>query len=415
MTEQPTPILPKPTFDLEDYIETATDASNRSRYLYIILLVSTILISIGLWNSLYNSWMVADLKNAYKPRDNDATKDLLNISDAEELRKYQMGRCIDEQGTVKKVELCFDCCASPAELAWRDLQQSVMKTHTENRIIIRIPILGIPVHINDLGLFGGLTLITLLLLMRTSLSREIKNLGYSFKYALASGHLDEFYNALARRQLFTIPHMKGEKRNRYLSKSPDAVFAITAIVYSAQAIYDLISYLKLTRYRSELSGMRSHPHLPTILVLIIIECILATIIIVLAGRCMERHYYIYRLWDYYWHQLSSEPYICLLEPEVASKYPTDEAVNAALSKINVGSDTGTTATGFLFKYYGRLKRSIRRIYREEIQPIGELHEHRIFEGARLAWLKPEIADKFSDDKEINTYLLKTPSEDSNSH
>jgi hypothetical protein len=391
------PTTPTSTFDLKDYVETATDASNRSRYLYIILLVSTILIFIGLWNSYYNSWMVGDMRQAYKPDNKDTVKDLLDISD-DELAEYKKERCDGKA-------VCFDCCASPADLAWRDFQQSIMRTHTENRIIIRIPILGIPLHINDLGAFGGSTLIVLLLLMRTSLSREIKNLGYSFKHALANGQLDEFYDALARRQLFTIPHMRGEKRNRYLSKSPDVVFFLAAIIYSAQVIYDAVSYFRFDRYRSELSQLLIHPHLPTTLLLVFSEGILATIIIILAGRCMERHYYIYRLWDYYWHQLSSEPYICLLEPEVASKYPTDDVVNAALRRIDVESDTATSATGFL-RYYEKLKSKIRRIYQEEIKPIGELRDRRIFEGARLARLEAEVAKKFSDDKEINTLLIK---------
>lgn len=401
MAEQQTSNTTKITFDLKDHVETATDASNRSRYLYVILLITTILIFIGLWNSYFNSWMVGDLRYAYKPDNDKAIQHLLHISD-EELPSYLKERC-------SEVKQCFDCCASPAQLAFRDFRQSLMRTHTENRITLRIPILGTPLHINDLGALGGVTLIVLLLLMRTSLSREIKNLGYSFKHALAHKQLDNFYDALARRQLFTIPHMTGERRNRYLSKSPDVVFLLAATVYLMQAVYDAFTYFKYTRYNFELSEIFRLYNLPVTLLTICTELIFALVIIALAGRCMERHYYIYRLWDYYWNLLSLEDYICLLEPEVASRYKTDDAVNGALGRIAIASDAAASTTGVL-KFYQNVKVKLRQIYKEEVKPISEVVIPRERDGARLARLKPEIAKKFSDDKEINALLLNPPDE-----
>jgi hypothetical protein len=392
---------PNPPFKLQDYVETATDASNRSRYLYIILLVTTILIFIGLWNSFYNSWMVGDIREAYRPLNDDYIKSLFNITD-KDLAGYKAKRCDAE--TAAKTE-CFECCASTAELAVRDIQQSLMQTHTENRTIIRIPILGIPMHVNDLGLFGGVTLLVLLILMRTSLSREIKNLGYSFKNALANRKLDKFYDALARRQLFTIPHMKGEKRNRYLSKAPYAVFLMTAAVYLLQFSYDFFTYVKFHRYNSELQQVFTEFAIPTTLVLVCIEGLFALTILVVAVRCMERHYYIYQLWDYYWDKLTPEPSLCLLEPEVAERYLNDDEINALLMGLAVKIDNGQS--GRVLRLWGNLKGKVRRIYEEEIEPIKDLRDlKRRSEGARLICLDQEVAKKFSNDKEINILLLK---------
>ncbi|HEX8282825.1 MAG TPA: hypothetical protein VF588_05700 [Pyrinomonadaceae bacterium] len=411
MTQQHPQDTPDPKFNVEDYVETATDASNRSRYLYIILMISTILILIGWWNSYYESWMVGDMRYAYKPRNFNGQSDdkfvvnLMNIPD-KDLPNYEKRRC----DTNPEAWECFECCASPAQLAVRDFQQSVMQMHTENRITLRVPILGVPLHVNDLGLFGGITLIVLLLLMRTSLSREIKNLGYSFKHALSNQMLDEFYDALARRQLFTIPHMKGERRNRYLSKAPDAVFVLAVLAYLIQVVYDAYTYLKVDRYNVELSGIFEkiqNFHLPVTMLIILLEWALAVVVIILAGRCMERHYYIYRLWDYYWHHLKIEPYVCLLEPEVARKYPTDESVNMALKRVVSARDEETAADTSI-SIYERVKKSFLRVYREEIKPVAELRMSCDYKGSRLAHLDHYVAREFSDDKEINTLLLKLP-------
>ena len=408
MTQHDTHDAPNPKFNVEDYVETATDASNRSRYLYIILMISTILILIGWWNSYYESWMVGDMRYAYKPRNfEDQSNDkfivnLMNIPE-QDLHKYQDQRC----KTAPDEWECFECCATPAQLAVRDFQKSVMQMHTENRITLRVPILGLPLHINDLGLFGGITLIVILLLMRTSLSREIKNLGYSFKHALSNQMLDEFYDALARRQLFTIPHMEGEKRNRYLSKAPDAVFILVVLAYLTQVVYDAYTYYKFDRYHAELSGIFVNFRVPVVILIILLEWVLAVVIIILAGRCMERHYYIYRLWDYYWHHLKIDPYVCLLEPEVARKYPTDESVNIALKRI-VLARVEQTATDSSLNIYRGVKKSFLRMYKDEIKPIGELRMSYDYGGSRLAQLAPDFTKEFSDDKEINNLLLKLP-------
>jgi uncharacterized membrane protein YvlD (DUF360 family) len=352
--------------------------------------------------------MVGDMRYAYKPRnfkdqsDDNFIANLMNIP-KQDLPKYYEQRC---EAKPEDWE-CFECCATPAQLAVRDFQRSVMQMHTENRITLRVPILGVPLHINDLGLFGGITLIVILLLMRTSLSREIKNLGYSFKHALSNQMLDEFYDALARRQLFTIPHMEGEKRNRYLSKAPDVVFIMAVLAYLTQVIYDAYTYYKFDRYHAELSGISKDFHLPVTMLIISLEWVLAFVIIILAARCMERHYYIYRLWDYYWHHLKIDPYVCLLEPEVARKYPTNESVNIALKRI-VLARAKETATDSSLSIFKGVKKSILRVYKDEIKPISELRMSYDYGGSRLAQLAPNVTNEFSDDKEINTLLLNLP-------
>ena len=63
------------------------------------------------------------------------------------------------------------------------------------------------------------------------------------------------------------------------------------------------------------------------------------------------------------------------------------------------------------KFYRKVKGKLRQIYMEEVKPIGEVAIHHRHEGARLALLKPEVARRFSDDKEMNALLLALPDEE----
>ncbi|HVQ38650.1 MAG TPA: hypothetical protein VMS31_14025, partial [Pyrinomonadaceae bacterium] len=202
-----------------------------------------------------------------------------------------------------------------------------MRIHMESRLFIRIPILGVSIHVNDLGLIGGITLIVLLLLARTSLSREIKNLNYSFKKAYEGNRLDQFYDALAMRQLFTVPHMKGEKRNYFLSKTPYAVCIFPAVVYLWLVVYDVLTAIIIPRYREP---WRENFLTESILWLIVVEGICVLAICFIALRCVERQYYIYSIWDAYWKLLKSVPELCLLESALAVRLQEDRDYSTVL-------------------------------------------------------------------------------------
>lgn len=409
---------------MKEYVEATNDAANRSRYVFIILIISTILIFVGLNNSYMNSWMVDDLREVYKPG-NAYISELLEkklTGNKEGTADYFRSPCDDPKDTNPR-------CVSPAEKAKTDAQEALMKLHMESRLLIRIPILGVSLHVNDLGLVGGLTLIVLLLLTRTSLSREIKNLNYSFKKAFEEGELDEFYDSLSMRQLFTVPHMKGEKRNHFLSKAPYAACLFPAIVYLSLVEYDIFTIFVLPRYRipfehKTILYVLRHPlSESSISWLILVEGICALVICFIAIRCVERQHYIYSIWDNYWKLLKPVPELCLLEPDVADKLEesTDYSIvrdnnGVAQAMLNENILTELTTINrfriqpgnlYLFRWLWRaLKEETKPIFHFLPHIIGLLFKKHKAEKPLVITITPELAELFSNDKEINETLLE---------
>lgn len=385
-------------FDLKEFLDAGNDATNRTRYVYIVLLVATILIFIGLNNSYVNSWMVDDLRQAYKPGD-DYIKGVLQPTDQDE-GYFRDSPVYDEHR--ERVQT-----AHPADLAKRDVQQALVRMHMESRLLLKIPILGLAIHVNDLGFLGGITLIVLLLLTRTSLSREIKNLGFSFKRAVDAEQLDAFYEALALRQLFTVPQMKGEKRNRFLSKAPYAVCLLPVLVYFMLVTYDVYTVLILPRYKHGLEGKSISELLrnSSILWLMIIEGLCAFVIAQIALRCLERQHYLYTIWDSYWQLLDAQKHsLCLLEPEVVAGLMKDgtidsEEINGLLRKVKENTEKPTKLN---------LPRRIWRAFKEENSPILDFLflKRRSVGKPLLIEIDPDLAEQFSNDKQINDTLRK---------
>ena len=402
------------SFDLKEYLESANDASNRSRYVSIVLVIATILIFVGLNNEYMNSWMVADLRDVYMPGDKfmDSLFRHKYIGDTKDDDKYFQPQCSDLKDSN---------CISPAQKAKADAQEALMKIHMESRLFIRIPILGVAIHVNDLGLIGGITLVVLLLLIRTSLSREIKNLNYSFKKAYEAKRLDEFYDALAMRQLFTVPHMKGEKRNHFLSKTPYVVCLFPAFVYLILVAYDVFTAIAIPKYRSTMEGHSLASS--AIAQLMFVEGICVLVICFIALRCVERQHYIYSIWDYYWDLLSPVRELCLLEPSVAGKLKgtdyhidredDDGVVKAKLSEdIVIAMEAERKGIVKLDNLY--LFRWLWRAIKEEISPIFHFLTHALHlfsnkpvtEKPLVILIDSRLAKLFSNDKEINETLYE---------
>jgi hypothetical protein len=359
--------------------------------------------------------MVQDLREVYRPGD----RYIEGLLDQE--RKGDKTNDVDYYAAT-----CWDPdpmkCVAPADQAKRDAQEALMKIHMESRSLIKIPILGVAIHVNDLGLIGGITLIVLLLLTRTSLSREIKNLNYSFKKAYEANKLDEFYDALAMRQLFTVPHMKGEERNRFLSKAPYVVCLFPAMVYVCLVAYDVLTVFVLRRYREPFEHKKLFDLLmqSSVLWLIVVEGICVLAICFIALRCAERQHYIYSTWDNYWQLTKHDPTLCLIEPGVAMMLAEDEdyfvnireGVKSAVLSEKIKSELRQakehTQPGSIY-----FARWLWHAVKAEVSPAGRfipqlLHlavsHKRTTAKPILVQIDPELATLFSNDKEINKTL-----------
>jgi hypothetical protein len=217
---------------------------------------------------------------------------------------------------------------SPTSQFRKDLQQSTVRGYVENVRFIRAPFFGIAFDVNDLGIIGGIGFIIILLLLRHSLSREIKSLKMSFREAVNHGHLYHFYQALGMKQVFTVPDMRGEKRNRFLAVSPKIVCLLPILIYLFGVGYDIISVFYYGLYA-----------LRPVAFQLIFELFLLACITYLSYRCLERQKHIDRIWGRYWKKVKRIKYrkstVIRLAEDLVEDYGSAEAVNSALRGLRM--------------------------------------------------------------------------------
>jgi hypothetical protein len=184
---------------------------------------------------------------------------------------------------------------SPSEDYRKEVQRSLVFTYIENIRYIKIPFFGIAFDVNDLGTIGGLGLLIILIMFRYSLSREIKNLRYAFKKSRQHGYLDDFYHALAMKQVFTVPKMKRLKRNKKLALSYIFVPLLPALIFTAGVFYDWWSVIKTGVYNYRDAKFT-----------LWIELLWWVPVWILALRCAERIFHIDEIWKAQWGVLMSE-------------------------------------------------------------------------------------------------------------
>jgi hypothetical protein len=284
-------------FKIEDYVNAANDAASRTRTVTIIMVIATVLIGIGFWNSVNFSWATERVKAAYDKNYQYKYKILFSPEHKSE-----------DADTLKYQE---------------NLQQHVVRAYIDNVRFVRIPFFGIAFDVNDLAPIGGLSLIIILLMMRFSLSREIKNLNVSFREAVQHNQLCHFYHALAMRQVFTVPQMKGEKQNWWLSKASRLVFILPVFVFGLGVGYDWWSILNYGLFTFDVAS----------LTLFIGTTWLASIAF-LSWKCWERQSHINQIWDDNWNKINNEKFSTVkLDEDLVSEFGSDEAVNKALRHL----------------------------------------------------------------------------------
>jgi hypothetical protein len=314
MSNSPGRYVISPSFDIDNYIEATSDASKRTRANTIVLVVASVLLFIGWYNSLLWSWPIDRVRRAFDPQDMSIYKGLdiknrplLNPElpkDGEQLVGY-----INKEGL------------SPADMYRLQMQWAVARGYVENVRFVRVPFFGIAFDVNDLGMIGGIGLITILLLMRYSLSREIKNLKISFREAAQHDQLAHFYHALAMRQVFTVPRMKNENVNRTLAMAPKFICILPAIVFSLVVVYDyftVFSSWPLFTFRE-------------VVLQLTVEAIWFVLIWLLSVKCWERHSHIDGIWNSNWKRINSlKSSIVLLDEDLVEEFGDDVTVNRAL-------------------------------------------------------------------------------------
>jgi hypothetical protein len=250
-----------PTFEIKDYLEAANDAASRTRTVTIVLIIATVLIGIGFWNSAKWSWPKHRVRTAYNA-------DILESKFLEGIENPQF------------------------EEYKKHLQDHILRAYVDNVYFIKIPFFGIAFDVNDLGAIGGLSFIIILLLLRFSLSREIKNLNVSFREAESHDQLCYFYHALAMRQVFTVPEMKGERQNWFLARASKLVCILPLFVFFLGISYDYWSIYSWGLYESRV-----------VIIPLAVETASLILIIFLSWKCWERQNHINTIWEKNWEKI----------------------------------------------------------------------------------------------------------------
>lgn len=242
----PRGVAPDESLTLKDYLETATAASNRTRFITIIMVVASVLLMVSVLDSWDKGWMTLRLEA------------LGHTTSKYTLEKFPLlCRCDPQvEATAESKKFCGELQGRYREegiydknfwtIDWIDgdlarlkneadkgveleakqkerqefckgekeklktFHDAILRSVIDTKYSVRLPFFGVALDVNDMGLLGGLSLCIILILLRLSLRSQIVSLRIGFKAARDSGHARWFYEILATRQMFVFPFLKDE-------------------------------------------------------------------------------------------------------------------------------------------------------------------------------------------------------------
>jgi len=266
--------MDRPIVELRDFIGASVWSARRTRTLMTVLVVACVLAFGGFLNSLPSSWMLQRIKAAGDP------------AGAYVVGKLGVATTLDDP-------------------RYGAFYNALVKSYIENAMSIDVPFFGVAFDINDLGLLGGISFVTILVLMRFSLRTEIVSLRLAFKAAARDARgdreqLERFYDLLASQQVFTLPHMHDTspgwmgRRPWLLRVGPKLTCLLPLAVYTLVAVNDFLSQ----GVANSISPIHTR-------LLLAYTAVIWVVIGALSAWCFRRLVEIDRLWDEYWSRLQS--------------------------------------------------------------------------------------------------------------
>lgn len=296
----------KTSFDLRDYVEATIEAARHTSLLTKVLVVASVLISVGWYNSFSGSWQRQRIKQAYLADDRAACAWL-------ECDKYPQALIAESDGKT------------PALKLREQLRQEAVRAYVQNVRFVKAPIFDVGVDVNDLGFIGGAGLVVIMLLLKYSLSRETKNLNLSLREAIHHDKLTAFYHAVAMRQVFTVPRVMREKKSHFsLVASPTrAVCILPVIVFLFGVTYDYYSTLRFALYSLNIVWFT-----------LLVEAIWLFLLVYLAAQCWQRQSHIDLIWEQHWKRIEGhKSTVIRLKEDMVQDFGSDEAVDRALRSL----------------------------------------------------------------------------------
>lgn len=307
------------SLNVRDYLKTAEEAAKRSRTIVIVLLVASVLTFMGFLNSMKANWMLHRIWVLNEVGTLTETElEGLPLKQADRDRilndiKYRDARI---GPPPKPPDNNKDSVKNNAESGTKEdkakkedefyrrrfdhFYTALMNSYIENSYTIRVPFFGVTFDINDLGVLGGAGLLIILFWYLIALMREIDNLKWSFKMAIAKlGHsgegTQEFYHLLAMAQVLTVPRMHGSKR-LVVSHTPKVFVILPVAVHWMLTKYDCSSLdigIQIDRAHTLLN--------------VKIEVALLLAILLLTVGCLLKGREINRFWTRMWMDICEAP------------------------------------------------------------------------------------------------------------
>lgn len=199
--------------DIQDFLDASRDAATRSRNAIYAIVIVTIVVFAGLLNSLQANWMKGRIADLRDPCGNYATKVL--------------GACDQQHLNPGHTEVIIE------------FRRALLRSYVENTYSVRAPFFGVSFDINYLGIFSGISLCILMLLLRFCLSRENDNLRLGFIDAFKEGKAEAYYKLLSMSLVLTVPKSDYLTVSWLLRSGPKLIIILPAIVNTAVVLHDV--------------------------------------------------------------------------------------------------------------------------------------------------------------------------------
>lgn len=277
--------------------QTFNDASRRSRWILIILVTASTVLFVGYWNALPQSWtrsradVLYDvlLYRAYDPSESfDSSRHLaIDKKRFEQLKAY----CDERHLSLRGVRGIGETNAPwGEEVLLRQRLERMLQARddvfSKHVLLLSIPFFGVAVDVNDLGVFGGITLTILLVMYLFSLSRERDSLQHALQRKSQRVPLARFYPLISSAQVLEVPQPLWGRRVHPLRRAMNEALSL---------LPSIIQLLIVTHdYRTW--GMGSSIAHESTKYSLALSCAFLMAIIVLTALVLDVHGEISRLW-----------------------------------------------------------------------------------------------------------------------
>jgi hypothetical protein len=278
---------PHPRLDvlqIQEYLKAAIEASKRTRFVTLMIAITSVLVLVGLVNSFKGEWMLERLWALSDPH-NKYVETKIGKAPA------QCDFLVREKPPLNSVIQSYSVAVVKYDQAYDAVYKAMVGAYVD-RLSTKVPLFGFSVDSNDLGMVGGLAFIIILLMYILSLIREAENVRMAREQARLRGQQKDFYDALSMWQVLNIPVSRELKQSEW---------AWVGHVICATPLFLIFLSLLVDLSTHDVATMISSSHST---IQVCVEALWVTIIIFLTRNASLRLSELHNLWTE-WHKAAS--------------------------------------------------------------------------------------------------------------